>query len=121
MLLLKHPYIAVDTDSSPSYGGSQMRSANATVKKCGCGIIAAFDTLLYLSRWHQECRINDFSELQSITSLPLPTYNQYITRLKQTYFPIIPYAGMNGLSLQLSRIRHWILQNGCPCQKQCCN
>ncbi len=99
MLLLKHPYISVDTDSSPSYGGSQMRSANMTVQKCGCGIIAAFDTLLYLSRWHPECKINDFSELQSITSLPLSTYNQYISRMKRTYFPIIPHAGMNGLAL----------------------
>ena len=119
MLLLKHPYISVDTDNEPSYGGSQMRSASTTVQKCGCGIIAAFDTILYLSRWHPECFISEFSDMLSLSSLPIEKYNEYISKLKKTYFPIIPHAGMNGLTLMVG-MNLFFKRHRLPCSAVWC-
>ena len=50
MLTLKYPYISVTDGSRRSYGGDQGKSENATMRSCGCGVIAAADVLLYLSR-----------------------------------------------------------------------
>ena len=50
MLTLKYPYISVSDGGLKSYGGDQGKSENATMRRCGCGVIAAADVLLYLSR-----------------------------------------------------------------------
>ena len=52
MLTLRHPFISVLVGSGPSYGGGQQFSDNHMISRCGCGIIAAADTLLYLDRYH---------------------------------------------------------------------
>ena len=50
MLELKHPYISVDYGGARSYGGRQQSDGSRSMQKCGCGIVAAADVLLYLSR-----------------------------------------------------------------------
>ena len=52
MLSLQHPYISVSFDGHGSYGGGQQFSHDRMMKRCGCGVVAATDLLLYLDRYH---------------------------------------------------------------------
>ena len=99
MLSLQHPYIAVSTGKGESYGGGQQYSDNAMVRRCGCGIIAAADLLLYLSRWHLQEPPAVLRELLRNDPLPFSEYYAWILWMNRHYFPMIPYAGINGLML----------------------
>ena len=96
MLALKHPYICVTDGSRQSYGGDQGKSENATMRKCGCGVIAAADVLLYLSR-----RYDCFKDLKLDPSgtIAREAYEKLTAHLRSRYFPLIPYSGMNGVTL----------------------
>lgn len=48
MIELKNAYVSVLHQGKPSYGGSQMWFDNKTLRRYGCGLIAAADLLLYL-------------------------------------------------------------------------
>ncbi|MBQ9687203.1 MAG: hypothetical protein IJV41_11790 [Oscillospiraceae bacterium] len=99
MLSLLHPYIFISSGAGKSYGGAQQSSSNAMVSKVGCGIIAATDTLLYLSRYHMGQAIEPFRQMQRSPSLSSDTYDACILDMRRHYFPLIPYAGINGLML----------------------
>lgn len=99
MLSLQHPYIAVKTRSGESYGGGQQLSPDPMVRRCGCGVIAAADLLLYLSRWHMTMPAAYFDGLSEEGPIPLSAYNECILRMHRRFFPVIPYAGINGLML----------------------
>lgn len=99
MLSLRHPYISVSLNGRVSYGGSQMLATNDMVKRCGCGIVAALDLLLYLERWHGGGYVPMFASLPADGPIPFPAYNSCVDRLRKTYFPMIPYAGINGVML----------------------
>ena len=99
MISLQHPYISVLVEAGPSYGGGQQFSDNHMISRCGCGIIAAADTLLYLDRYHLQGKTALFRELSRSSPLSRPAYNDLIQNLRRHYFPVIPYAGINGLML----------------------
>lgn len=99
MLSLQHPYISVTVHSGKSYGGGQQYSENVMVRRCGCGIIAATDLLLYLSRWHLSEPATVFDGLAQEDPIPLSVYNDCILWMNRHYFPMIPYAGINGVML----------------------
>ena len=99
MLELQHPYISVDLHGKPSYGGGQQFSSDPMIRRCGCGIIAATDLLLYLSAWHPQGAADYFDGLLDSWPIPFPAYTTCISRMNQRYFPMIPYAGINGLML----------------------
>ena len=81
---LKRPYISVMTAHGPSYGGSQMWSSNQVIKKCGCGIVAAYDTVLYL---------------RNSTSRSVNDYCKELDHLRHHYFPLLYPSGINGIVL----------------------
>ena len=105
MLTLQHPFISVLVGSGPSYGGGQQFSDNHMISRCGCGIIAAADTLLYLDRYHLYGEIPFLRELSASSPLPRESYNELIRRLRRRYFPMIPYAGINGIMLMVGMQR----------------
>lgn len=105
MLSLLHPYIFINSDAGKSYGGAQQRSSNAMVSKVGCGIIAATDTLLYLSRYHTERTVTPFREMLASPSLSSDLYDACILNMRQRYFPLIPFLGINGIMLSVGMNR----------------
>lgn len=98
MLELQHPYISVDVHGKLSYGGGQQFSPDPMVRRCGCGIIAATDLLLYLSKWRARGAVDFFDGLLD-GPIPFPAYTACISRMNRRYFPMIPYSGINGLML----------------------
>lgn len=99
MLTLKHPYIAVEKDGIISYGGSQSWSAGKVMQRCGCGIIGSMDLLIYLSRYHEECRNEDFPDELLWDVIREEVYDNYSHRWSRRYLPLMPPAGMNGITL----------------------
>lgn len=99
MLSLQHPYISVRFDGQGTYGGGQQFSRNRMVKRCGCGVVAATDLLLYLDRYHSDLEIPLFRDLPREGPVPFPSYDACLQRMRTSYFPMIPYAGINGLML----------------------
>lgn len=86
MIGLKHPYVRVLRNGSLSYGGSQMWSEDPTIRICGCGPVAALDTVLYLSGQNEH-------------PISFDDYNRELSRLCRRYFPLIRPFGINGLFL----------------------
>ena len=60
MTEIKNSYVCVLNGSEPSYGGSQMRSPDKYIARCGCGGVAALDLLLYLDRYHCADSVPEF-------------------------------------------------------------
>ncbi len=89
MTQLKRPYTSVENRGSLTYGGSQMLSARANLRKCACGPVAALDLLYYLQPG------------QTDAPVPLDRYNRELEQLTRRYFPLIPSLGINGLLLVL--------------------
>ena len=101
MLSIRHPYISVAAHGGTSYGGSQQFSDSAMIRRCGCGVVAATDLLLYLSRWHAEDEAAFFGGLYRDSPLPCAAYTDCLSRMNRRYQPMIPYKGINGLMLML--------------------
>lgn len=101
MIGLQNPYISVDYAGRPSFGGDQRCCRGKVFQRCGCGVVAALDLLLYLDRWHSDVHIPEFANLCSSSPLPQPAYEQALDRLRQAYFPLFYPFGMNGLALSL--------------------
>lgn len=110
MLTLKHPYISVVDGRLKSYGGDQGKFENVTMRRCGCGVIAAADVLLYLSR-----RYNFFRDLRLALSgaITWEEYEKLTAHLRRRYFPLIPYAGMNGVTL-MAGMNMYFMRNRFP-------
>lgn len=73
-----------------------MLSDSPTIRKCGCGPVAALDTVWYL-------------EHRGETSpLTLDAYNAELRTLCRRYFPLVPPFGINGIVfvLGLNRLMH---------------
>ncbi len=107
---LKHPYPGVITEEGASFGGDQKRSESAVMRRCGCGVIAAADLLLYLHRWHEGCGIPALEGIPQDLILRQEEYEKLTRRLREKYFPLIDPLGINGLTLMLgiNRIfRRW--------------
>ena len=84
MIGLQKPYVNVQRGPERSYGGSQMWSERETIRRCGCGPVAAMDLLLYLENHTSPIASADYvRELQAIT--------------KKYFFLIRPF-GINGIS-----------------------
>lgn len=101
MTELKHPYISVKRNSEISYGGSQTWSDSRVISRCGCGVIGCADVLVYLSRYHLDCKSNDLPAELLGESIDIEAYNQYLTKLNRMYLPIIPPFGINGIALSV--------------------
>ena len=96
---LKNPYICVRNGQIPSYGGSQMFSAQKAEQTVGCGVIAALDLLLYLSFYHEPGPARPLLPKPSDGAIPLPDYLALVRTLRKRFFPLIPGHGINGWTL----------------------
>ena len=99
MLRLQYPYVSILSEGKLSYGGNQQSADSAMIGKCGCGIIAATDTLLYLSRYHLREPVPAFRGLEERFPLSARQYYDCIAVMRRDYFPLIPHLGINGLML----------------------
>lgn len=119
MLTIQHPYISVAHSGNPSYGGGQQFSKNAMIRRCGCGVIAAADMLLYLTRWHSNGAVDYFAGLLEDKPIPLLSYDRCVQQLSRQYFPMIPYAGINGVML-MAGMQLFFRQHGMPYEAHWC-
>lgn len=119
MIGLQHPYISVALSSGTSFGGGQQYSKDAMIRRCGCGVIAAADALLYLSRWHSYGAVDYFAGLLKDKPVPLSAYDRCIRDLSRRYFPMIPYAGINGVML-MAGIQLFFRRHGMPYTARWC-
>ena len=86
---LKRPYVRVYREGAPSYGGSQMWLERGRDRAAACGLIACADVLAYL---------------RGETKFDEADYMAYLRRLRR-YFPLIPYRGMDGVTLAVGMSR----------------
>ena len=80
---LKRPYPAIRTGTTLSCGGNQGWFPDENFRRCGCGVIACADVLLYLS---------------GQSELTREEYLRYVHSLRK-YFPLIPRRGIDGVRL----------------------
>ena len=119
MLELQHPYILVDVHGRLSYGGGQQLSKNPMIRRCGCGVVAATDLLLYLTRWHSHGAVDYFAGLLTDEAVPLPVYDALLRNLSRREFPMIPYAGINGVML-MAGMQLFFRRHGMPYTTRWC-
>jgi len=81
---LSRPYLCV-RDRGASYGGSQMWFPSRNFQRCGCGVIACADMLLYLT---------------GRTELTWQEYRDYVNQTERA-LPLLPGLGIDGLRLAL--------------------
>lgn len=99
MLALQYPYVSILSNGLLSYGGNQQSADSSMIGKCGCGIIAATDTLLYLSRYHMHAPVPAFQGLDQSFPIPGRQYYACIAMMRRRYLPLFPHVGINGLML----------------------
>ena len=119
MIGLQHPYISAALSGGTSYGGGQQHSPNAMLRRCGCGVVAAADLLLYLTRWHPFGAVDYFAAMLQDSPIPMSVYNSCIQNLSRTYFPMIPYGGINGLML-MTGMQLFFRRHGMPYSARWC-
>ncbi len=105
MFELKSSYVSVNYDRAESYGGNQRRSADPVIKKCGCGIVAALDTLLYLCYSRRWSCVLEPGEITESGPIPHELYEESLAALKKNYFPVMYPLGTNGFALALGMNR----------------
>ena len=96
---LKHPLCAVEYPWGISFGGSQMHSHDPVMERCGCGIVAVQEVLIYLSRYHGCPGRELFGSMIDRAIISEEDYNRYLDRLRSRYIHLIPSLGVNGISL----------------------
>lgn len=119
MIALQHPYISLMLQNGTSYGGGQQFSKSAMIRRCGCGVIAAADLLLYLTRGHSNGAVDYFAGILEDKPIPLPVYDSLIQNLSRGYFPMIPYAGINGVML-MAGMELFFRRHGMPYAARWC-
>lgn len=101
MLTLRYPYVSVEKNGVISYGGSQTWSDSKVMRRCGCGVVGGMDLLIYLSKYHRECRSDVFPDELLWDVIREEEYDKYSKKLSRGYLPLMPPFGMNGLTLVL--------------------
>jgi len=113
MIKLKHPYISVQYQEGQSFGGSQRMSESKILRSSGCGIVAALDLLLYITKSKGLHVDSELKALSLFDIIPEIKYNHMLGRMCRTYFPVIPYHGMNGLGL-MAGMQVFFMKNKMP-------
>ncbi len=86
---LRRPYPRVRTGTAFSCGGNQGWFPDGNFRRCGCGVVACADALLYL---------------QGVGELTREAYFAHVAALRRD-FPLIPRRGIDGLRLALGMNR----------------
>ena len=96
---LRHPFTAVERNGRLYYGGSQTFSEKANIRKCGCGPVAALNTLIYLHRYHTPIALEGFEKLPDEGAVSAELYNELLERLVHRFLPLIPTRGINAVTM----------------------
>lgn len=109
---LRNPYPTVEAGGTRSFGGDQRQSRDRVMRRCGCGVIAAADLLLYLSRFHPDCAI-PLPDTAGEEPLTQERYDALTQWLRRRYFPLLYPVGIHGPTLALG-LNRLFRQNGIP-------
>lgn len=115
---LQHPIVSVQTKGYPSYGGSQMLSDDANIRRCGCGVVAAADLFIYLHRYKFAMHKVPLLDALPEGVVPLESYNALLKDLNRHYFPLIPRFGINNAVL-CAGINLFFLRRGAALRAKC--
>lgn len=92
---LDHPYTTVRGNDAVTYGGNQKQAKRELTRKCGCGVIAAADLLLYLCKTRPDYPNALLGYEIGEDPVPLEAYDRLTEQLRRNYFPLIPGSGLN--------------------------
>ncbi len=84
--------------------GDQNWFPKAYLRKCGCGLTAAADLLLYLRA--PDCQTGIFRGIPPGRCIPPEVYDRYAEAFRRRFPPVLPPFGMNAAAL-------WLGVNGC--------
>lgn len=104
---LQHPYLTIrQPDGRLAYGGDQSVAQDKVMRRCGCGVVGGADLLLYLHRWHADCRTAALSGADGEV-IPQEWYEALLQRLRRRYFPILYPFGKDGVTLAMGMNRYF--------------
>lgn len=83
----------------PTYGGNQMLSPRKSVRRCGCGPVAASDLIIYLTHNRPECAMKPAPRIPASVSVGKDDYFRFLDSLRRLYVPTLYPFGVNGLVL----------------------
>ena len=105
MCKLKGNYIKINYGGLETYGGNQRLSSDRVIKKCGCGIVAALDTLLYLKSCCGWTEVPELGAFEGEASMSGESYESCLAAMKRKYFPVLYPLGTNGMAIALGMSR----------------
>lgn len=82
----------IETETGTAYGGDQAWFPHRYLKRSGCGVSSGANVLLYLSGKRKLSKVQ---------------YVDFCKTLWRFYLPVIPYFGMNGITLMLGMNRYF--------------
>lgn len=100
MIELKNPYPGITDGNDIFYGGCQRLFSNRSMSGYGCGVIAVCDLLLYLNETKKDFNLPELPK-KTDGVYSFGEYERFAGKLMKRYLPIIPYSGINGLTLML--------------------
>ena len=98
MTELKNRFITIDSGGHEMYGGDQGSLGSRAMTRCGCGLIAALNVLLYLHIYHEKYRTEFFGE-KSDPELSMDEFVRFSVLLRKKFIPLFYPFGLNGLTL----------------------
>lgn len=104
---LLHPWPTVLEQDRTTWGGSQRLDPDPILRKCGCGVIAALDTLIYLHGHRPGFRQPLFRALSLKMGVSGRAYHQWTADLRRKYLPLLPPLGLNGWMLSAGLNRYF--------------
>ena len=99
MIELKKQYVAVASGqllNDSSFGGSQMWFQERSINRCGCGVVAAYDLILYITSGY-DCRNQN--------GISRNDYTAELKRIQKKYFPLLYPFGLTGIQLAVGMNR----------------
>ena len=115
---LSRPIITVVKDSNGSYGGNQRLFDNPTMRGYGCGVIGAADLLYYLALTRPEWA-TPYTGKAAESVISFSRYERYCTRLRRSFFPVIPHFGKTGPDLAAG-LNVYFSHHGIPLHARWC-
>ncbi len=98
MIELKNSFITIDAGGRKLYGGDQGSLGSKAMTRCGCGLIAALNMLLYLHINYCEYRTDFFGD-KSDPELSMEEFVRFSFLLRKKFIPLFYPFGLNGLTL----------------------
>ena len=93
---LSRPYLSIEHNGSPSYGGSQSWFSGM-LRICGCSVTGAADLLWYLNKG---------------PSMTEEQYKRYVGILRRSFF-LIPFRGIPG-TVMAALLNRYMKKHGMP-------